>query len=130
MPDRADLELRLIKLLLKDGARVVPHIAARQMHERSPVDFSSHKPKGTFSTQSAHCRHSRPRFTSSGARRNSNRSDKDLDWQRVVDHIAAEIWIVSVRLATLVCSHRARQQRITAGLCWHDPIVLPAPPCV
>jgi Binding-protein-dependent transport system inner membrane component len=58
--DRADLELRLIKLLLKDGARVVPRIAAREMHERSP-GFFSHQPKGTFSTHSAHRRHSRPR---------------------------------------------------------------------
>src|ERR1700675_3144844 len=71
-----------------------------------------------------------PVFTASGVRRNSNRSHKDLDWQGVVDHIAAEIWIVSVWLATLVCSHRTRQQRITAGLCRRDPIVFPAAPCV
>src|ERR1700736_3807867 len=57
--------------------------------------------------------HCRRRFTSSGARRNSKRCYKDLDWQGVVDHIAAEIWIMSVWLATLVCSHRTCQQRIT-----------------
>src|SRR5258705_12269730 len=78
----------------------------------------------------AQCGHSAPRFTSSGVCRNSNRSHKDLDWQRVIDHIAVEIWIVSVWLATLVCSPRTRQQRITAGLCRRDPIVFPAAPCV
>src|SRR5216683_3386418 len=50
----------------------------------------------------------------SGVRRSSERSYKDLNWQRVIDHIAAEIWIVTVRLGTLVCSPRARQQRIAA----------------
>jgi hypothetical protein len=45
--DRADLELRLIKLLLKDRARVVPHIAAREMHERS-LGFSVISQKGLF----------------------------------------------------------------------------------
>jgi hypothetical protein len=48
----------------------------------------------------------------SGVRRNSRRSYKDLDWQRVIDDIAAEIWIVTVWLGTVVCSRRARQQRI------------------
>src|ERR1700720_3761195 len=65
-----------------------------------------------------------------GVRRNSERSYKDLNWQRVIDHIAAEIWIVTVWLGTLVCSHRTRQQRITAGLCRRDPIIFPAAPCV
>jgi hypothetical protein len=66
----------------------------------------------------------------SGLRRSSKRSYKDLDWQRVIDHIAAEIWIVTNWLGTLVCSRRARQRRITAGLCRRDPIVFPAAPCV
>src|SRR5260370_33106764 len=59
-----------------------------------------------------------------------NRSYKDLDGQRVIDHIAAKIWIVSVWLGMLVRSPRTRQQRITAGLCRRDPIVFPAAPCV
>src|SRR5260370_18626066 len=63
-------------------------------------------------------------------RRNSERSYKDLDWQRVIDHIAAEIWIVTIWLGTLVCSRRARQQRITARLCRRNPVVFPAAPCV
>src|SRR6266849_2231439 len=66
----------------------------------------------------------------SGVRRSSQRSYKDLNWQRVIDHIAAEIWIVTFWLGTLVCSRRARQQRITARLCRRDPIVFPAAPCV
>ncbi len=66
----------------------------------------------------------------SGVRCSSKRSYKDLNWERVIDHIAAEIWIVTVRLDTLVCSRRTRQQRITAGLCRRDPIVFPAAPCV
>ena len=45
---RADLELRLIKLLLKDGARVVPRIAAREMHERSPGFSVISQKKGLF----------------------------------------------------------------------------------
>src|SRR5438445_6465074 len=60
----------------------------------------------------------------------SNRGHKDLDRQRVIDHIAAEIWIVTVRLRTLVCARRARQQRMTPGLCRRDPIVFPAAPGV
>jgi hypothetical protein len=32
----------------------------------------------------------------------SRRSDKDLNWQRMINHVAAEIWIVTVRLRTLV----------------------------
>jgi hypothetical protein len=55
---------------------------------------------------------------------------KDLDWQRVIDYIAAEIWIVTLWLDTLVCSRRARQQRIAARLCRRGPIVFPAAPCV
>src|SRR5229473_1279797 len=66
----------------------------------------------------------------SGVRRSSQRSYKDLNWQRVIDHIAAEIWIVTFWLGTLVCSRRARQQCITARLCRRDPIVFPAAPCV
>src|SRR6266850_3923214 len=66
----------------------------------------------------------------SGVRRSSERSYKDLNWQRVIDHIAAEIWIVTVRLGTLVCSLRTRQQRIAAWLCRRNPIVFPASPCV
>src|ERR1700732_2371225 len=66
----------------------------------------------------------------SGVRRTSKRSNKDLNWQRVIDHIAAEIRIVTVWLGTFVCSRRARQQRITAGLCRRDPVVFPAAPCV
>src|SRR5882762_9986882 len=66
----------------------------------------------------------------SGVRRSSQRSYKDLDWQRVIDHIAAEIWIVTVWLGSLVCSLGTCQQRITAGLCRRDPIVFPAAPCV
>jgi hypothetical protein len=61
---------------------------------------------------------------------NSKRSYKDLDRQRVIDHIAAEIWIVTLWLGRLVCSRRPRQQRITAGLCRRDPIVVPAAPGV
>src|ERR1700682_240816 len=60
----------------------------------------------------------------------SRRSDKDLNGQRVIDHIAAEIWIVTVRLGTLVCSPRTRQQRVAARLCRRNPIVFPASPCV
>src|SRR5216684_5756929 len=60
----------------------------------------------------------------------SRRSYKDLNWQRMIDHIAAEIWIVTVRLGTLVCSRRTRQQRIAARLCRRDPIVFPASPCM
>src|SRR6266849_8800535 len=57
-------------------------------------------------------------------------SYKDLYWQRMIDHIAAEIWIVAVRLGTLVCSPRTRQQRIAARLGRRNPIVFPASPCV
>src|SRR3984893_12845851 len=60
----------------------------------------------------------------------SRRSYKDLDWQRMIDHIAAEIRIVTVRLSALVCSRRTRQQRIAARLCRRDPVVFPASPCV
>src|SRR5215217_4735104 len=48
----------------------------------------------------------------------------------MIDHVAAEICIVTVRLGTLVCSPRTRQQRITARLCRRNPIVFPAAPCV
>src|SRR5260370_16565020 len=48
----------------------------------------------------------------------------------MMGHIAAEIWVVTIWLGTLVCSHRTRQQRITAGLCRRDPIIFPAAPCV
>jgi AAA domain len=48
----------------------------------------------------------------------------------VIDHIAAEIWIVTVWLGTSVCSHRTRQQRITGGLGRRNSVVLPASPCV
>src|SRR3979411_184503 len=71
-----------------------------------------------------------PLWLPSGVRRNSKRSYKDLDWKRVIDHIAAEIWIVTVWRGTLVCSRCARQQLITAWLCRRDPIVFPAAPCV
>src|SRR6266403_5851040 len=71
-----------------------------------------------------------PIMVALSVRRNSDRSYKDLDWQRVIDHITAEIWIVAVRLGTLVCSRRARQQRIAARLCRRNPIVFPAAPCV
>jgi hypothetical protein len=37
-----------------------------------------------------------PRTASSGVRRNSKRSYKDLDWQRVINDLAAEIWIVTL----------------------------------
>src|SRR5216683_265782 len=57
-------------------------------------------------------------------------SYKDLNGQRMIDHIAAEIWIVPVRLGTLVCSPRAGQQRIAARLCRRNPIVFPASPRV
>src|SRR5882672_9509788 len=57
-------------------------------------------------------------------------SYKDLNGQRVIDHIAAEIWIVIIRLGTLVCSPRTRQQRMAARLCRRNPIVFPASPCV
>ncbi len=40
----------------------------------------------------------------------------NLNWQGVIDYVAAEIWIVTVRLATLVCSPRTIQQRIAARL--------------
>src|SRR5258705_9749204 len=60
----------------------------------------------------------------------SRRSHKDLNWQRVIDHIAAEIWIVTVRLGTLVCSLCLRQQCVTAWLRGRNPVVFPAPPCV
>src|SRR5882724_8143127 len=56
-------------------------------------------------------------------------SYKDLYWQRMIDHIAAEIWIVTVRLGTLVGSPRTRQQRVAARLCRRNPIVFPAAPC-
>src|SRR4030088_275607 len=62
--------------------------------------------------------------------RTSRRSYKDLNGQRVIDHIAAEIWIVTVRLGMLVSSLCARQQRIAAGLRGGDPVVLPAAPCM
>src|SRR5262249_942438 len=62
--------------------------------------------------------------------RQSMGSYKDLNWQRVIDDIAAEIWIVTVGLDTLVCSARTCQQRIAARLCRRDPIVSPAPPCM
>src|SRR5262249_35050620 len=39
----------------------------------------------------------------------SRRRYKDLNRQRVIDHIAAKIWIVTVRLSTSICSPRARQ---------------------
>src|SRR3982074_1037173 len=58
------------------------------------------------------------------------RSDKALDWQGVIDRIAAEVRIVTVWLGTLVCSLCARQQCVAAGLCGRHPVVFPAPPCV
>ena len=55
---------------------------------------------------------------------------KDLDWQRVIYHIAAKIGIVTFWLRSSVCSRRASQKRIAARLCWRGPIVFPAAPCV
>ena len=74
----------------------------------------------------------KPNGTAEGRheRCSSKRSYKDLDRKRVINHIAAEIRIMTVRLGTLVCSRRARQQRIAPRLCRSDPIVLPAAPCV
>src|SRR5882757_885563 len=56
--------------------------------------------------------------------------DKDLDRQRLIDHIAAKIWIVTIRLGALVCSPGTRQQRMAARPCRRDPIVLPTAPGV
>jgi hypothetical protein len=60
----------------------------------------------------------------------SKRGYKDLDWQRVIDHIAAEIGIVTFWLRPSVCSRRAGQKRKAARLCRRDPIVFPTAPCV
>jgi hypothetical protein len=118
-----------MQLRVREGNAVRQLIDCSTLHWRSLVTW-----RGLIRRMSdmerPHCGHSCPRFTSSGVRLNSNRSHKDLDWQGVVDHIAADIWIVSVWLATLVCSHRARQQRTAARLCRRDPIVFPAAPCV
>src|ERR1700709_289417 len=56
--------------------------------------------------------------------------DKDLDRQRVIDYVAAEVRIVAVRLGTLVGPLCLRQQRVAAGLRRRGPVVFPAPPCV
>src|SRR5882757_964956 len=62
--------------------------------------------------------------------RGSKPGNKNLDRQRVINHIAAEIWIVTVGLSALIRIRCARQQRVAAGLCRRDPVVFPAPPCV
>src|SRR6266849_2197107 len=72
----------------------------------------------------------RDKFRSARHTPQSRRSYKDLNWQWMIDHIAAEVWIVTVWLGALVCSRRTRQQRIAARLCRRDPIVFPASPCV
>ena len=51
-----------------------------------------------------------------GIRGESTRSDRNLNWQRVIDHIGAEMRILLVRLETLVRPLRAREQRIATGL--------------
>src|SRR5258707_1005975 len=56
--------------------------------------------------------------------------DKDLNWQRVIDHVAAEIRIVIVWLDTFVRTFRAGEQRVAAEMCRRNPLVLPAPPRV
>src|SRR5437870_9158450 len=53
-------------------------------------------------------RESRQSYEPLSVCRSSKRSYKDLDWQRMIDHIATEIWIVIVWLGTLVCSDRTR----------------------
>src|SRR5882757_10299356 len=54
--------------------------------------------------------------------------DKDLDRQRVVDHIAAEVRVVAVWLQALVRTLGASQKCIPTGLRRRDPVVSPAPP--
>ena len=54
--------------------------------------------------------------------------DKDLDRQRMVDYIAAEIRIVAVWLDSLVPTLGASQKCIPTGLRRRDPVVSPAPP--
>src|ERR1700730_15147535 len=72
----------------------------------------------------------RDKFRSARHTPQSRRSYKDLNWQWMIDHIAAEIWIVTVWLGALVCSRRTRQQRLAAWVCRSHPILLPASPCV
>src|SRR4030088_1064489 len=57
-------------------------------------------------------------------------SDKDLDRQRVVDHIAAEVRVVAVWLQALVRTLGASQKCIPTGLRRRDPVVFPASPGV
>jgi hypothetical protein len=54
-----------------------------------------------------------PRFTSGGVRRNSNRSHKNLDWQGVVDHIAAETTVerANSKSDRLIVNGRRRMDR-------------------
>src|SRR5258708_29946106 len=54
--------------------------------------------------------------------------DKDLDRQRVVDDVAAEVRIVAVSLEALVPTPGARQNCIVTGSRRRDPVVFPAPP--
>src|ERR1700759_5024662 len=60
----------------------------------------------------------------------SRRSCKDFDWQRMINHITAEICIVTCWLSTLIGSGRARQKRVAAWLGRRDPIIFPAAPSV
>ena len=55
------------------------------------------------------------------------RNYKDLDRKRVINHIAADIRIVTVWLGALLFSRRAPAAG-AARLCRRDPIVFPAAP--
>jgi hypothetical protein len=65
-----------------------------------------------------------------GVTPDSKSSYKDVDWQRVVDPIAAKIGIVTIWLGPLVCSRCARQECIAARFYRRNSIVFPAAPGV
>src|ERR1700747_3453212 len=48
----------------------------------------------------------------------------------MIDHVAAEVRIVVVRLHTVIRTFSAREQRVATSLPRRDPVVFPAPPCV
>src|SRR5258708_5329131 len=61
-------------------------------------------------------------------RSTSGALDKDLDWQRLVDHIAAVVLVMLVRLDAAVRTLRSRQQRVSPRLLRRKPVKLPTTP--
>src|SRR6267154_371776 len=56
--------------------------------------------------------------------------NKDLDWQRVVDHVAAVVRVMLIRLDVTVRIFGPGQQGVSPRLPRRQPIKLPTSPCM